>query len=303
MPTSCSRRQAVAARRSTSYAKLCEGRDELARQVNERILNGPNTSYRGTPMITLEQSANRAIRHLNDDAGQVWSRDNVKRWIQNGYDKLVRTTECLFDMAMFSSEPVTANHTRKFEEAYMTGSSFRSLGSSSSHASPKGTWLAQRSGPVGSPPSRRERWLRRTSFGAHHWRIAQRVHQHRPSEPTPGCRFIRERPYSLRNTRRIYETQQGGVFSYTVNQEGSSPCARSACPVPLTPTVQSSGRFWCPAPRGHHRSRYACRRHHWQLGVLARGRSTSQAESMGHAGRLIVETRTPASNSSGSGRA
>jgi len=134
-------------------------------------------------------------------------------------------------MAMFSSEPVTANHTRKFEEAYMTGSSFPILGlfqfTRESERDMAGTALRAQSG--NTRPSRRERWLRRTSFGAHHWRIAQRVHQHRPSDPRLVAASSESARY-LRDNRRIYETQQGGVSRTRQPGWALLPCARSACP-------------------------------------------------------------------------
>jgi hypothetical protein len=209
---------------------------------------------------TLEASALRVARHLDDEDGQVWKRSDLKIWIQRGYDKLVRATECLWDMIMFSSEPLSGNHTRKFEEAYMTGANFPILGlfqftreserdmagagalgpiNNTRTADVNDANLTTISGGVSVPMASvpvahpAARLLGQLPDG--YVSIDRATHDWLPLHPE-GARY-------LRDTRRIYETQQGGVFSYTIQQDGLFSLRTVGVPVPLTPAVTYSGRF------------------------------------------------------------
>ena len=51
-------------------------------------------------MITLYESRQKVMRILDDETGDVWSADTIETYIQDGYDKLCRDAQPLFDMIM-----------------------------------------------------------------------------------------------------------------------------------------------------------------------------------------------------------
>jgi hypothetical protein len=72
-------------------------------------------------MKTLEETINRTLKRLEDVDSATWPRTEIKRYLKSGYDKLVRSTRCLWDVTFLENLPYIANHTAQWEEEYMTG--------------------------------------------------------------------------------------------------------------------------------------------------------------------------------------
>lgn len=70
-------------------------------------------------MITLEQSVNNVLMRLDDEARKVYNLDRIENCIQDGYDHLVRETECLYDQFYDETIAVCGNLTCDDERAFL----------------------------------------------------------------------------------------------------------------------------------------------------------------------------------------
>ncbi len=170
---------------------------------------------------TLQTASGRVMRQLDDEDGDVWTRSQVDSFIQDGYEKLCRETDCLYDMHMFDSQPQAGNYTRAFEVEYMTGMPIFGQFTFTKESD------RQYAGPGAIGP-------------ANHTKHSDPTYMTDPNEP-PSSRtigflpkgftsvervthdWLRLMPESanyLRRSRNIYTTEQGGVFSYSMDQDG-----------------------------------------------------------------------------------
>lgn len=173
---------------------------------------------------TLKQSTDRVMRHLDDETGDVWAREQIENFIQDGYDKLCRDAQPLFDMRMFDRQPFAGNYTRPFEREYMEGwpilrqfnftkeSDREHLPASpyptpgpANHTAP---YEAQYFTTADEPATTTTVWYLPEGFTS----VERVTHDWLPLKP--------ELARYLRQTRNIYQTEQGGVFSYSMDQDG-----------------------------------------------------------------------------------
>lgn len=55
--------------------------------------------------VSLEAAISDVLARLDDDASQIWSRDEIALYLQDGVDQFCRRTKCLFDIVMIPNEP------------------------------------------------------------------------------------------------------------------------------------------------------------------------------------------------------
>ncbi len=195
---------------------------------------------------TLNDATARVQRQLDDEDGEVWTRDQIKVFIQDGYDSLCRDSECLYDILMFDSQPAIGNYTRDFERDFMTDMPIfgrfnftreferayvdegargpMSITKQSDAAYLTGAGEAPSAKTVGYLPDRFVSVERVT----HDW-----------------YRLLPESARYLRKSRNIYQTEQGGVFSYSMDQDGLFAFRTVGVPVTTlqTTTHTISGTF------------------------------------------------------------
>jgi hypothetical protein len=165
------------------------------------------------------------MRHLDDESGDVWTRSQVEDFVQDGYDKICREAECLFDMTMFDRTPYAGNYTRPFEREYMTDipilEQFNFTKDSDQEYLTEGTPYpmpgpanhtrdveAQYFTTASEPASTTRTWKLPETFVS----VARVTHD--------WLRLLPESARYLRKSRNIYPTEQGGVFSYSMDQDG-----------------------------------------------------------------------------------
>ena len=56
-------------------------------------------------MIDLNTAVNDTLSRLDDEAAEVWSRDEIKLYLQDSYDVLCRRAKPLFDIVVIPNEP------------------------------------------------------------------------------------------------------------------------------------------------------------------------------------------------------
>ena len=171
-------------------------------------------------MITFQQSVNRVQRKLDDEDALVWTREQVEDFIIDGYDHITRETECLFDMVMFDDQPLTGNYTRPFERDFIENQPILAQfnytkDSDQEFVDPQSTGPVNHTAPfepayfaAGDAPSTRRVGILPNNFVSvdrvtHDW-----------------LRIIPETARYLRRSRNIYDKEQGGVFSYSQDQDG-----------------------------------------------------------------------------------
>jgi hypothetical protein len=70
-------------------------------------------------MISSNEAIDQLQRQIDDTSEELVSRETLLTFLQDGYDRLCREGECLFDMEMYESRPRTANYTRDFEREFI----------------------------------------------------------------------------------------------------------------------------------------------------------------------------------------
>jgi len=170
-------------------------------------------------MITADEAINTLQRQFDDTDGEMFTRDRWLNFLQDGYDRLVRETEALFDIEMYDTQPRAANYTREFERQYIDGPI------------------------VGRFDCTREsdaQWCDGGAIVANHTRPYDAYYMtEEDKDPTfTGLRTLPEGYVSVdrvthdwlrldpehdrynRMTRTDYQTLQGGVFQYQMDQDG-----------------------------------------------------------------------------------
>jgi hypothetical protein len=198
-------------------------------------------------MITKDQATCRVCRALDDEDGDVWTKAQIADFVQDGYDHLCREAECLFDMKMYTSQYRTGNYTRDFEKDYLP-EGMVDLGRFNftrewerEFVEPGAIGPVNHTRPVeaehmtenGNPPS--TAYTQRLPDGfvsidrvTHDWLM-----------------LLPESQRYLREYRTRYETETGGVYTYSMDSEGLWTIRMVGVPVGILPTTdyETSGTF------------------------------------------------------------
>ncbi len=170
-------------------------------------------------MISTDEALTTLQRMLDDTDGELYARDLLLNWLQDGYDRLCREGECLFDMQMYESRPYTANYTRDFEKPFMDGYVMNKFTCTretdaefmdgeaivSNHTRPTDADYMTESGHGPTKTG-----LRKLPDG---WVSVDRVTHH-------WLRLSPQHDRYNRLTRVAYQTLEGGVFQYQMDQDG-----------------------------------------------------------------------------------
>lgn len=168
-------------------------------------------------MQTLQATINRVLHRLDDEACLVWTRAQIENWIMDGYDSFARDTSCIFDMVMFSHDPLVANHTREFEEQFMGDLPIAGIF--------QFTREQERdfAGPSAIGPSNITRMAEASYVDVPQTNLLKKLPDGYNTVERVTHDWLRldpEHSRYLRGTRLLYETQQGGVFAYSIEQDG-----------------------------------------------------------------------------------
>jgi hypothetical protein len=194
-------------------------------------------------MIQTGEFLTRVQRKLDDEAEEIWTRDFLLGQAQDGYDKLCREAECLFDMQMYDDQPLGGNYTRDFEVEYMTGPI---LGRFNYTRESEREYVTDGAlGPVNHtrpsdatvmvetdhPPTSRTL----ANLGNRLVSVDRVTHD--------WLRLLPEHDRYFRMTRTDYQTRQGGVYSYSMDQDGVFNLRTVGIPVRTLPAETISGVF------------------------------------------------------------
>lgn len=170
-------------------------------------------------MISADEALNTLQRQLDDTDGEQVSRELLLTFLQDGYDRLCREGECLFDMEMYESRPRTANYTKEFERQFIdtpvmerftctreTDAEFIDGDALvSNHTRPTDAEYMTESGHGPTKTGLRKLPPGYVSVDrvTHHW-----------------LRLSPQHDRYNRLTRVAYQTLEGGVFIYQMDQDG-----------------------------------------------------------------------------------
>jgi len=157
------------------------------------------------------------MRKLDDLDGKIWPREQIEKFLMDGYDGLCRDVPCLFDMVMFDNAPLAANHTRPFEEQFITD-----VPVLATFGITRDSERAFVDTGVEGP--------------SNHTRPSDASYMTDPSTRTLGklpenyvvvdrvthdwLRLDGDHARALRLSRTSYETMEGGAYSYSMEQDG-----------------------------------------------------------------------------------
>jgi hypothetical protein len=163
----------------------------------------------------------------------------VEGYVIDGYEAICRAVPCIFDQVMYTNEPRQGNHTRIFEEQFMDGPI---LGLFNFTRESEREFVGPDSeGPVNHT---------RPSDAEHMDTPSTRVIAKLPPDFVEVDRVTHDwlrlegaHARQLRDTRTDYETMQGGVFAYSMDQDGLFSIRTVSVPVTELPTVEISGLY------------------------------------------------------------
>jgi hypothetical protein len=69
---------------------------------------------------TLDDAVCEILDRLGDEKNEIWSSDEIKLYVKDGYDEFCRQTKCLFDIHVIPNQPVAGNWTTDFERKYIS---------------------------------------------------------------------------------------------------------------------------------------------------------------------------------------
>ena len=184
----------------------------------------------------------RLQRRLDDEDEEVWSREQLGNFLQDGYDRICRESQCLFDMEMYDTAPMTGNYTKPFEAEFMTGpimtrftvtrpsdAEFVDGDAIVSNHTRRSDADYMSSDTDGYSPTART--LGRLPAG--YVAIDRVTHDWLPLAP--------EHDRYHRKTRSDYQTLSGGVFSYQMDQDGWQNIRLVNVPVTVNPAEEIQG--------------------------------------------------------------
>lgn len=193
-------------------------------------------------MITKEESISRLQRRLDDETEEVWTREQLGSFLQDGYDKLCRSAECIYDQIMYDTQPRTGNYTREFELEFMDTPILARFtvtrpsdaeytdGNAlvSNHTNPDNANFMTEDGhtPTTRTTVRLPPGVVSVDRVTHDW-----------------LRLDPEHDRYHRKTRSEYQTLEGGVFSYQMDQDGWQTLRLVNVPVRVIPPDEISGVY------------------------------------------------------------
>jgi len=200
-------------------------------------------------MITLATSTARVQRQLDDEDADVWTVTQVQDFLQDGYDRFCRDTQCIFDMEMYEDRPHTGNYTKEHEKDYMTDIPILARFTITKESD------RQYVDPGAPIPSNHTRQDDASYMSTDRDSLATSGSSTRTVGILPA-RFVsvdrvthdwlRLAPESARYNRRnrnIYQTESGGVYAYQMDEDGLWNFRTVGVPVRELPTVTISGIF------------------------------------------------------------
>jgi len=198
-------------------------------------------------MISKTESVNRVMRALDDETGDVWTRAQIEDYVEDGYDHLCREADCLFDMKMYTNHYSVGNYTRDFEKDYLPEGlvdlgrfnftrewerEFVEPGARGpiNHTRPV---EAEYMTDVSHPPSTAYTQMLPEGFVS-----IDRV-------TFDWLMLLPESQRYLRQYRNRYETETGGVYTYSMDNEGLWTIRMVGVPTGALPTsdYETSGTF------------------------------------------------------------
>jgi hypothetical protein len=170
-------------------------------------------------MITADEALGSLQRQIDDTDGEQFSRSRLLEFLQDGYDRLCRQAECLFDAEVYDTQPRAANYTRDFERQFIEGPVHEKFNCTresdaefmegdalvSNHTRPSDAEYMTEEGHTPTVTG-----LRRLPEG--YVSIDRVLHDTLRLEP--------EHDRYNRLSRTDYQTLQGGVFIYQMDQDG-----------------------------------------------------------------------------------
>jgi len=194
-------------------------------------------------MRTLTDATNNVLRQLDDEDEDVWTRDQIEDWVQDGYDMLCREAKCLFDMVMFDRQPRVGNHTRDFEKDYMSGPIFERF--NYTYEDEKEYVEPGAKGPTNHTSIDNANFMTEEDRGP-----SVKTENTLPSTFVEVDRCLHDwlRIYPrtarwLRRSRNIYDKEQGGVFTYSMDQDGLFVFRTIGVPVSTISPVEIQGTY------------------------------------------------------------
>jgi hypothetical protein len=200
-------------------------------------------------MITAKEAIASLQRSLDDENEEVWTKEQLLNWLQHGYEDLCRETQCLFDMAMYDTQPVIGNYTKEHEREFMDGPIFGRFNHTrpseaeyvsedleSNHTRPCD---AQFMPPVSAATLEQETGSPTTSTLRRLPILTVAV-----DRVTHNWLRLNPEPQSFhRKTRQWYEKIEGGVFSYQMDADGWQNLRLVNVPVTVVDTTEYSGIY------------------------------------------------------------
>lgn len=200
---------------------------------------------RHVEMVTKTDAIARLQRKLDDEDEEVWPREQLGHYLQDGYDRLCREGKCLFDMQMYDTQPRTGNYTKPFERDYMKGFPIferftvtresdaefvdgNALVTNHTRPSDADHMDTTADGYTATP-----RTVGRLPEG--YVEVDRVTHD--------GLRLQPEHDRYHRASRTAYQTLSGGVFSYQMDQDGWQNLRLVNVPVTVNQAEEISGIY------------------------------------------------------------
>lgn len=197
-------------------------------------------------MITKDQSIARLQRRLDDAEEGVWTKARLGEYLQDGYDRLCRGAKAIFDMQMHDTQPLTSNHTKDYEADFMESpvlGRFTVTRPSdaefvdgnpivANHTRRSDAEFMSSADPI-VPMIPTTRTLFRLPAG--YVEVDRVTHDWLRLEP--------DHDRYHRKTRQEYQTLEGGVFSYQMDQDGWQNIRLVSVPVRVVSTEEINGIY------------------------------------------------------------
>lgn len=191
-------------------------------------------------MISADEALTDLQRMLDDTDGEQFTRGLLLNFLQDGYDRLAREGECLFDMSMYESRPRTANYTKEFERQFIdspvmerfdctreSDAEFMDIDaeiSNHTRLSDAEYMTEPNKGPTKSGLRKLPETYVSVDRVTHHWlRLSPQFDRYN------------------RLTRVAYQTLEGGVFQYQMDQDGWQQLRLVNIPAFQTTTEEITG--------------------------------------------------------------
>jgi hypothetical protein len=187
-------------------------------------------------MITATAALDTLQRQIDDTDGELYSRDRLLDFLQDGYDRLCRETESLFDMEMYDTAPRAANYTRDFERQFIEGPIY-------------GKFNATREADA--------QFMEGGAEISNHTRASDQAYMDSDGDQQPTVSGLRELPEGYASVDRVthdwlrldpehdrynkatrisYQTLVGGVYLYQMDQDGWQNIRLVNVPAPVPDT-------------------------------------------------------------------